>query len=79
MVHSLLLPLGSAMEYYRMLRCLASHIGTERNRRLKQYSLKHPDIRLKEVIKDINLFFRLECHKKSCRHPLESTTIQGFL
>lgn len=71
-VHSLFHPWGLL---WNTIWCLAWHIWTDRNRRVKKHTLRPPEMLLKEVIKDICLSFRPEWHRKSRCHPLETTTI----
>lgn len=54
---------------------LAWHIRIERNKRLKQHTLRSPATVLKEVIRDIKLSFRPECQKKNCYLPIEIATL----
>lgn len=53
--------------YYEMQQVhLLDTSGLQRNKRLDQDTLRPPNFLLKQVIKDIRLFYRPDSHRKNC-------------
>lgn len=68
--------LRPVMECNKKSCTLALHLWFKRNKRLKQHTLRPPEIILKEVIKDISLSYRSEWYRKSCCQVLGISAMQ---